>query len=31
MLIEEFKIMVDFVVSGNKVAQETGLSDYNKK
>ena len=28
---EEFKIMVDFVVSGNKVAQETGLSDYNKK
>ena len=28
---EEFKIMVDFVVSGNKVAQETGLLDYNKK
>ena len=28
---EEFKIMVDFAVSGNKVAQETGLSDYNKK
>ena len=28
---EEFKIMVDFVASGNKVAQETGLSDYNKK
>ena len=28
---EEFKIMVDVVVSGNKVAQETGLSDYNKK
>ena len=28
---KEFKIMVDFVVSGNKVAQETGLSDYNKK
>ena len=28
---EEFKIMVDFVASGNKVAQETGLLDYNKK
>ena len=28
---EEFKIMVDFAFSGNKVAQETGLSDYNKK
>ena len=28
---EEFKIMDDFVVSGNKAAQETGLSDYNKK
>ena len=28
---KEFKTMVDFVVSGNKVAQETGLSDYNKK
>ena len=28
---EEFKIMVDFLVSGNKVAQETGLLDYNKK
>ena len=28
---EEFKIMVDFAVSGNKVAQETGLLDYNKK
>ena len=28
---KEFKIMVDFLVSGNKVAQETGLLDYNKK
>ena len=28
---KEFKRMVDFVVSGNKVAQETGLLDYNKK
>ena len=28
---EEFKIMVDFVASGNKAAQETGLLDYNKK
>lgn len=27
----EFKMMVDFYVLGNKVAQETGLLDYNKK
>lgn len=27
----EFRLMVDFAVSGNKVAQETGLLDYAKK